>query len=124
MERQTISVLGDGIYTIAVALEALHLSNHPATLAYVEAPRVAPNALLLLLACVVATGYPGAWSCSARSPAARRRRRHGRFNGRARPDVTADRAQRCCARDQADGVAVISPRLPDPRHQSALLCAM
>lgn len=47
---QTISVLGDGIYTIALALEALRISNHASTLAYVEAARVAPNAVLLLLA--------------------------------------------------------------------------
>jgi predicted MFS family arabinose efflux permease len=47
---QSVSVVGDGIYTIALALEALHISNHPSTLAYVEAARVAPNALLLLFA--------------------------------------------------------------------------
>ena len=47
---QTVSILGDGIYTIAIALEALRISDHPATLAYVETARVAPNALLLLLA--------------------------------------------------------------------------
>jgi MFS family permease len=47
---QTVSVLGDGIYTIAVALEALHISDHPTTLAFAEAARVAPNAVLLLLA--------------------------------------------------------------------------
>ena len=35
---------------VAIALEALHISNHPDTLAYVEAARVAPNALLLLFA--------------------------------------------------------------------------
>jgi MFS family permease len=55
---QTISVLGDGIYTIVIALEALHLSNHPATLAYVEAARVAPNALLLLLAGAIVDRLP------------------------------------------------------------------
>jgi transmembrane secretion effector len=47
---QSISVLGDGIYTIAIALAALHISNHASTLAYVEAARVAPSALLLLFA--------------------------------------------------------------------------
>src|SRR5579875_1624928 len=47
---QTVSVLGDGIYTIAIALEALHISDHPTTLAYAETARVAPNAVLLLLA--------------------------------------------------------------------------
>ena len=47
---QTISVVGDGIYTIAIALEALRISNHASTLAAVEAARVAPNALFLLFA--------------------------------------------------------------------------
>ncbi len=47
---QSVSVLGDGIYTIAIALETLRVSNHASTLAYVEAARVAPNALLLLFA--------------------------------------------------------------------------
>lgn len=47
---QTISVVGDGIYTIAIALEALRISNHARTLAYVEAARVAPNALFLIFA--------------------------------------------------------------------------
>jgi hypothetical protein len=55
---QTVSVLGDGIYTIAIALEALRISNHPATLAYVETARVAPNALLLLLAGAVVDRLP------------------------------------------------------------------
>jgi hypothetical protein len=47
---QTISVVGDGIYTVAIALEALRISDHASTLAYVEAARVAPNAVFLLLA--------------------------------------------------------------------------
>jgi predicted MFS family arabinose efflux permease len=55
---QTVSVLGDGIYTVAIALEALRISNHPATLAYVETARVAPNALLLLFAGAVVDRLP------------------------------------------------------------------
>jgi predicted MFS family arabinose efflux permease len=47
---QTVSVVGDGIYTVAIALEALRISDHASALAYVEAARVAPNALLLLFA--------------------------------------------------------------------------
>jgi predicted MFS family arabinose efflux permease len=47
---QTISVVGDGIYTVAVALEALRISDHASALAYVEAARVAPSALLLVVA--------------------------------------------------------------------------
>ncbi len=47
---QTVSVLGDGIYTVAVALEALRVSDHASTLATVEAARILPNALLLIFA--------------------------------------------------------------------------
>lgn len=47
---QSVSVLGDGIYTIAIALEVLKISNHASTLAYVEAARIAPSALFLLFA--------------------------------------------------------------------------
>lgn len=47
---QTVSVVGDGIYTIAIALEALHISDHASALAYVEAARVAPTVVLLLVA--------------------------------------------------------------------------
>lgn len=47
---QTTSVLGDGIFSVALALETLKISNHASTLSYVMAARVAPNALLLLFA--------------------------------------------------------------------------
>jgi MFS family permease len=47
---QSVSVLGDGIYTVAIALEALRISNHASTLAYVEAARVLPNVVLVLIA--------------------------------------------------------------------------
>jgi hypothetical protein len=50
---QTVSVVGDGIYTIAIALEALHVSDRASTLAYVEAARIVPSALLLLVAAAV-----------------------------------------------------------------------
>lgn len=55
---QTVSVLGDGIYTVAIALEALRISDRPATLAYVEGARVASTALLLLLAGAVVDRLP------------------------------------------------------------------
>lgn len=45
---QTVSVVGDGIYTVAIALQALRISDHASALAYVEAARVAPTVLLLL----------------------------------------------------------------------------
>ena len=47
---QTTSGVGDGIYTVALALETLRISDHASTLAFVEAARLAPNVLILLLA--------------------------------------------------------------------------
>jgi hypothetical protein len=55
---QTVSVLGDGLYTIAIALQALRISDHATTLAYVQAARVAPNALLLILAGAIVDRLP------------------------------------------------------------------
>lgn len=55
---QSVSVVGDGIYTIAIALEALRLSDHASTLAYVEAARIVPNAVLLLFAGAVVDRLP------------------------------------------------------------------
>ncbi len=39
---QTTSLVGDGIYTIALALETLRISNHASTLSYVMAARTVP----------------------------------------------------------------------------------
>ena len=47
---QTTSGIGDGIYTVALALETLRISDHASTLAYVEAARIAPNVVMLLFA--------------------------------------------------------------------------
>jgi predicted MFS family arabinose efflux permease len=47
---QTVSVVGDGIYTISIALEALRISDHATTLAYVEVARIVPNVVLILFA--------------------------------------------------------------------------
>jgi DHA3 family tetracycline resistance protein-like MFS transporter len=47
---QTVSLVGDGIHTVAIALEALRVSDHASTLAYVVAARIGPSALLLLIA--------------------------------------------------------------------------
>jgi MFS family permease len=47
---QTTSVMGDGIFSVALALETLKVSDHASTLSYVMAARIAPNALLLLFA--------------------------------------------------------------------------
>lgn len=55
---QSVSVIGDGIYTIAIALEALRISDHATTLAYVEAARIVPNAVLVLVAGAIVDRLP------------------------------------------------------------------
>ena len=55
---QTASILGDGVYTVALALETLRVSNHASTLSYVIAARVAPTVLLLLVAGTVVDRLP------------------------------------------------------------------
>jgi MFS family permease len=47
---QTVSVLGDGIYTVAITLETLQVSDRASILAYVAAARILPNALFVLFA--------------------------------------------------------------------------
>jgi DHA3 family tetracycline resistance protein-like MFS transporter len=55
---QAVSGLGDGMYTVALALEALRVSDHTTTLAYVAVARVAPGALLFLIPGAVADRLP------------------------------------------------------------------
>jgi MFS family permease len=55
---QTTSLIGDGIYTIALALEALRLSNHASTLSLVLAARTAPAVAAMLLAGVLVDRLP------------------------------------------------------------------
>jgi DHA3 family tetracycline resistance protein-like MFS transporter len=50
---QGVSLLGDGIYTIALIVEALHIDNRPQSLALVLAARTVPMVLLLPVAGVV-----------------------------------------------------------------------
>ncbi len=47
---QTASIIGDGVFTVALALETLRVSDHASSLSYVIAARTAPTVLLLLLA--------------------------------------------------------------------------
>ena len=47
---QTASIIGDGVFTVALALETLRVSDHASTLSYVIAARVAPTVVLLLVA--------------------------------------------------------------------------
>src|ERR1035437_7439670 len=46
---QSVSLVGDGIFTVALALEALRLSSGPSALAYVLAARALPMVLLLFI---------------------------------------------------------------------------
>jgi len=55
---QTASLIGDGIYTIALALETLRISNHASTLSYVLAARTAPAVAAMLFAGVMVDRLP------------------------------------------------------------------
>jgi MFS family permease len=55
---QTVSSLGDGIFTIALALEALRIDPHPSGLAYVLAARAVPSVCLALVGGVVVDRVP------------------------------------------------------------------
>jgi DHA3 family tetracycline resistance protein-like MFS transporter len=55
---QTVSSLGDGIFTIALALEALHIDPHPSGLAFVLAARAVPSVCLALVGGVVVDRVP------------------------------------------------------------------
>ena len=55
---QTASIIGDGVFTVALALETLRVSDHASTLSYVIAARVAPTVLLLLVAGAVVDRLP------------------------------------------------------------------
>jgi MFS family permease len=53
-----VSLLGDGIFTVALALEALRLDHQPTGLAYVLASRAVPAVLLSILGGVVVDRIP------------------------------------------------------------------
>ncbi len=55
---QAVSSLGDGVFTIALALEALHIDRSPAGLAYVFAARAVPSVCLALVGGVVVDRVP------------------------------------------------------------------
>src|ERR1700686_2768617 len=45
---QSVSLVGDGVYTVALALETLRIDNHPLALSLVLAARLLPTVLLLV----------------------------------------------------------------------------
>jgi Transmembrane secretion effector len=55
---QTVSMAGDGIFTVALAVETLRVDSHPLALAIVLAARLVPTVLLLLLGGVVVDRVP------------------------------------------------------------------
>ncbi|MFI5036520.1 MAG: MFS transporter [Acidimicrobiales bacterium] len=55
---QSISSLGDGVFTVALALVALHLGHSPVDLAYVLAARAVPSVIFALVGGVVVDRVP------------------------------------------------------------------
>jgi DHA3 family tetracycline resistance protein-like MFS transporter len=55
---QTVSSLGDGVFTIALALVALHIGHGPIDLAYVLAARAVPSVVFALLGGVIVDRVP------------------------------------------------------------------
>jgi predicted MFS family arabinose efflux permease len=55
---QSVSLIGDGIYTVALALETLRIDNHPLALSLVLAARLLPTVLLLVVGGVIVDRIP------------------------------------------------------------------
>ncbi len=55
---QSISLVGDGVFMVALALETLHVDDHPAALSFVLAARLVPTVLLLLVGGVIVDRIP------------------------------------------------------------------
>jgi len=55
---QSVSLVGDGVYTVALALETLRVDNHPLALSLVLAARLLPTVLLLVVGGVIVDRMP------------------------------------------------------------------
>jgi len=55
---QSISLVGDGVYTVALALVTLRIDDHPLALSFVLAARLLPTVLLLLAGGVIVDRIP------------------------------------------------------------------
>jgi hypothetical protein len=55
---QSISLVGDGVFIVALALETLRIDDHPAALSFVLAARLLPTVLLLVVAGVIVDRIP------------------------------------------------------------------
>jgi MFS family permease len=55
---QTVSMVGDGIFTVTLAVEALRLDSRPAAFSFVLAARLVPTVLLILVGGVIVDRMP------------------------------------------------------------------
>jgi MFS family permease len=55
---QSVSLVGDGVYTVALALETLRIDDHPLALSLVLAARLLPTVLLLIAGGVIVDRVP------------------------------------------------------------------
>jgi MFS family permease len=55
---QSVSLVGDGVYTVALALETLRIDNHPLALSLVLAARLLPTVLFLVAGGVIVDRVP------------------------------------------------------------------
>ena len=55
---QSVSLVGDGMFIVALAIETLHIDNHPTALSFVLAARLLPMVLLLLIGGAVVDRVP------------------------------------------------------------------
>lgn len=55
---QSISLVGDGVFTVALALETLRIDDHPFALSLVLAARLLPTVLLLVAGGVIVDRIP------------------------------------------------------------------
>src|SRR6202162_116124 len=55
---QSISLVGDGVYTVALALVTLRIDDHPLALSFVLAARLLPTVLLLVAGGVIVDRIP------------------------------------------------------------------
>jgi MFS family permease len=70
---QAVSQLGDGVFTVTLALEALRVDGHAAGLSYVLAARLVPAVLFTLLGGVIVDRFPRRFALLASDVAQGRR---------------------------------------------------
>jgi hypothetical protein len=68
---RAVSQLGDGVFTVTLALEALRVDRHATGLSYVLAARLVPAVLFTLLGGVIVDRFPRRFALLASSRSAR-----------------------------------------------------